>query len=182
MSHAFYADAWGRAARRQRNWYMENLMPALLNAKEKQAREIDAMIEQAQELLGIYKEPLDKAVPVPPRVLEPWADDSLMKPIEPEVLNLLYGATEKGAAERYLKARNKKSPDDKYVFRAVTSWDYGWQQKQSRVRARDVNRGRCAILRDTFYRKNNLGPDPRHYSIPAGGEVSICNEYSCDAS
>lgn len=39
-----------------------------------------------------------------------------MKPIEPSVTNLLYGCTEKGAAKQYLKARYKKSPEDKYLY------------------------------------------------------------------
>ncbi|XP_045777175.1 uncharacterized protein LOC123875408 [Maniola jurtina] len=182
MCHAFYADAWKRTARRDRAWYQERLMPALLAAKEKQARDIDATIAVAQDLLRIYDEPVPKPTPVAPHDIEHRDDDSLMKPIEPEVLNLLYGCTEKGAAEQYLKARYKKAPEDKFFFRVTTSWDYGWQQKQSRLRARDVNRGRRAILRDTFYRKNNLAPDPRHYCNPAGGDISLCSEYTCDTN
>jgi hypothetical protein len=58
-------------------------------------------------------EPVDKPVIVPLRELVQSEDDSLMKPIEPEVLHLLYGGTEKGATEKYLKIRNKKSPEDK---------------------------------------------------------------------
>ncbi|KAI8419860.1 hypothetical protein MSG28_008488 [Choristoneura fumiferana] len=66
-----------------------------------------------------------------------------------------------------------------YWYRVVTSWDYGWQQKASRVRARDFNFGRCALLRDTFYRKNNPAPDPPHVSQASGGEFSVCTQYSC---
>ncbi|XP_047508856.1 uncharacterized protein LOC125052216 [Pieris napi] len=178
MTHAYYADAWKKTNRRQRVWYTEHLMPALLAAKEKRVRDIDTLIAMTQELIDIYNEPAAKSKPVSPRVVEQSDDLNLMKPIEPEVLNLLYGSTEKGAAERYLKARYKKAPEDKFYFRVATNFDYGWQQKQGRV-ARDVNRGRCAILRDTFYRKNNLAPDPIHYSQPAGGEISICSQYSC---
>ncbi|KAJ0173977.1 hypothetical protein K1T71_010123 [Dendrolimus kikuchii] len=180
MSHAFYADAENRSKRRNRLWYQENLLQVLRAAKEKQVREIDVSIAIAEKLMNKLNEPVDKPIVVPLRELIPAKDDSLMKPIEPEVLDLLYGSTEKGAAERYMKARNKKSPEDKYFFRISSNWDYGWQQKQSRIPARDVNRGRCAILRDTFYRKNNLAPDLPHYSQPAGGEVSICSEYSCN--
>ncbi|CAH0401427.1 unnamed protein product [Chilo suppressalis] len=182
MDHAYYADAMNRSNRRIRQWYQNNLMGVLEDRKEQQAREVDASIALATELLRRYDEPVEKPVKVPLRELAPSKDDSLMKPIEPEVLHLLYGSTEKGAAHRYLTARNKKAPEDKYFFRVTTSWDYGWQQKQSRMRARDVNRGRCAILRDTFYRKNNLAPDPPHYAQPAGGQVSICSEYACNAT
>ncbi|XP_013193513.1 uncharacterized protein LOC106137258 [Amyelois transitella] len=183
MSHVFYADAENRSKRRIRRWYQENLMPALLANKERQVRDVDVSIALTQKMLAILDEPVAVPVVVPPHEIESRGDDdSLMTPIEPEVLDLLYGCTEKGAAEQYLKARYKKAPEDKFYFRLATSWDYGWQQKQSRLRARDVNRGRCAILRDTFYRKNNLAPDPRHYAQPAGGEVSICSEYSCNFS
>ncbi|CAG4947848.1 unnamed protein product [Colias eurytheme] len=180
MTDAYYADAMKKTKRRERVWYQEHLMPALLAAKEKRVREIDASIAMTKELLDIYNEPVVKPKPVTPHSVVPSDDINLMKPIEPEVLDLLYGSTEKGAAERYLHARYKKAPEDKFYFRLATSFDYGWQQKHSRMRARDVNHGRCAILRDTFYRKNNLAPDPRHYSQPAGGETSICSEYSCN--
>ncbi|XP_026763263.2 protein ATP6V1FNB-like [Galleria mellonella] len=179
-SHAFYADAENKTNRRIRRWYQENLLTVLHHAKERQARDVDASIALAEEFLRKLDEPLEKPAVVPLRELIPSKDDSLMKPIEPEVLNLLYGGTEKGAAKKYLKARNKKAPEDRYNFRLTTNWDYGWQQKQYRQRARDVNRARCAILRDTFYRKNNLAADPRHYSQPAGGEISVCSEYSCN--
>lgn len=53
MSHDFYADAWNRSGRRDRRWYQERLMPALLAAKEKQARDIDATIAIAQELMRV---------------------------------------------------------------------------------------------------------------------------------
>ncbi|CAG9563809.1 unnamed protein product [Danaus chrysippus] len=182
MNHAFLADAWRRSRRRDRLWYQEKLMPALRAAKERQARDIDVSIALTEELLKAYNEPVPQSTTIPPHVLIPMEDDSLMKPIEPEVTNLFYGSTEKGAAEKYLKARYKKSPEDRFYFRLTSNWDYGWQQKQCRLKPRDVNHGRCAILRDTFYRKNNLAPDPRHYSSPAGGEFSICSEYSCSAN
>ncbi|KAM3956684.1 uncharacterized protein ACR2FA_009334 [Aphomia sociella] len=178
-THAFYADAEQKSKRRNRLWYKENLLTVLHHAKERQVRDVDVSIALAQNLLKKLDEPVDKPVVVPLREFIQSEDDSLMKPIEPEILALLYGSTEKGATEKYLKARNKKAPEDKYYFRITSNWDYGWQQKQARQRARDVNRGRCAILRDTFYRKNNLVPDPRHYSQPSGGETSICSEYSC---
>ncbi|CAH2042616.1 unnamed protein product, partial [Iphiclides podalirius] len=179
-SEAFYTDALGRSGRRNRNWYSENLLNVLEAAKEKQAREIDASIALAKDLLQILNSPRKKPELVPPHDLVPSEANCLMKPIEPEVLDLLYGSTEKGATFKYLNARNKKSPEEKFNYRVTTNLEYGWQHKQSRVPPRDFNRGRCAILRDTFYRKNNLAPDPPHYAQPAGGEFSICSVYSCN--
>ncbi|XP_075981137.1 uncharacterized protein LOC142979831 [Anticarsia gemmatalis] len=182
MAHAFYADAERKAERRNRVWYQNNLKNVLQAAKEKQVREIDVSIALADELIRKLDEKVALPVKVPLHELVPAEDDSLMKPIAPEVLDLLYGSTEKGAGAKYLKRRNKDAPEDKYYFRIVTSWDYGWQQKSSKQKARDVNRGRCAILRDTFYRRNNLAPDLPHIAQPSGGEFSICSEYSCNFS
>ncbi|XP_068620543.1 uncharacterized protein [Battus philenor] len=179
---AFYADALAKSERRNRNWCYENLLNVLEAAKEKHAREIDASIVLAKNLLQILDEKRKYPDPVPPHDLISSDASTLMKPVEPEVSNILFGSTEKGAASRYLKERNKKSPEEKFNYRASSNWDYGWQQKDSRVPARDMNRGRCAILKDTFYRKNNLAPDPPHYSEPAGGEFSICSVYSCNAN
>ncbi|VVC92771.1 unnamed protein product [Leptidea sinapis] len=153
---AYCADSWKRSKRRDILWYREHLMPALLAAKENR----------------LYDEKVKAPTQVLPHEVEQSDDISLMKPVEPEVLDLLYGSTEKGAGEVYLKRR--------FHFRLQTSWDYGWRQKQSKMSARDVNHGRCAILRDTFYRKNNLAPDPGHYSQPAGAQFTVCSEYSCN--
>lgn len=60
-------------------------------------------------------EPVKKPVEVPLRELTPAEDDSLMKPIAPEVLDLFYGSRDKGAAEKYFKARNKQAPEEKLV-------------------------------------------------------------------
>ncbi|CAK1584781.1 unnamed protein product [Parnassius mnemosyne] len=180
MVEAFYLDAFERTKRRNRKWYKENMLKVLEAARENRAREVDASIALAKDLLQILNEPRKKPEPIPPHDLIPSEADSFMKPVEPEILNLLHGSTEKGATERYLKERNKKAPEDKFYYRATTNWEYGWQQKQSRMPARDTNLGRCAVLRDTLYRKNNLAPDPPHYAEPAGGEFSICSVYSCN--
>ncbi|XP_050682711.1 uncharacterized protein LOC126978019 [Leptidea sinapis] len=177
---AYCADSWKRSKRRDILWYREHLMPALLAAKENRVRDIDATIGIAQQLLDLYDEKVKAPTQVLPHEVEQSDDISLMKPVEPEVLDLLYGSTEKGAGEVYLKRRYKKPPEDRFHFRLQTSWDYGWRQKQSKMSARDVNHGRCAILRDTFYRKNNLAPDPGHYSQPAGAQFTVCSEYSCN--
>lgn len=48
--------------------------------------------------------------------LKPTETDAAMKPIEAKVLNILHKAKEKGASERYLKERYKKSPEEKLVI------------------------------------------------------------------
>ncbi|CAB3242393.1 unnamed protein product [Arctia plantaginis] len=177
---AFKTDALKRFTRRNTVWYQNNLKKVLEACKERHVRDIDTNIAMAEELEAILNEKVELPREIEPHLCEPFEDDSLMRPVAPEVLDILYRSTEKYATERYLKRRNHDSPEDKYVFRVVTSWDYGWQQKQSKQRARDFNRGRCAILRDTFYRKNNLKPDPPHYAQPSGSEFSTCSEYSCN--
>ncbi|KAH9635850.1 hypothetical protein HF086_002410 [Spodoptera exigua] len=182
MAHAFYSDAAKRSERRNRKWYMDNLLNVLQAAKENQVREIDASIVLAEELMRVLNEPLSPPPVVPLRNVVPTKIDAVMYPIEENVLDILRKSTEKGSATRYLKERYKKSPEEKFLYRVATSWDYGWQQKQAKVKARDVNFGRSFILKHTFYRKNNLTPDPPHYAQPSGGQTSICSEYSCNFS
>lgn len=43
-------------------------------------------------------------------------DDSLMTPIEQELVDRFYNSTEKGGDYAYLKERNKKSPEEKLVI------------------------------------------------------------------
>ncbi|CAH0696034.1 unnamed protein product [Spodoptera exigua] len=165
MAHAFYSDAAKRSERRNRKWYMDNLLNVLQAAKENQVREIDASIVLAEELMRVLNEPLSPPPVVPLRNVVPTKIDAVMYPIEENVLDILRKSTEKG-----------------FLYRVATSWDYGWQQKQAKVKARDVNFGRSFILKHTFYRKNNLTPDPPHYAQPSGGQTSICSEYSCNFS
>ncbi|KAF9794829.1 hypothetical protein SFRURICE_015108 [Spodoptera frugiperda] len=180
MAHAFFADAAKRSERRNRKWYMDNLLNVLQAAKENQQRDIDASIALAEELMRRLNAPQPPPAVVPLRRVIPTEIDAVMYPIEEEVLDILHKSTEKGSANRYLKERYKKAPEDKFLYRVATSWDYGWQQKQARLKARDVNFGRSLILKHTFYRRNNVAPDPPHYGEPSGGQTSICSEYSCN--
>ncbi|KAL4708463.1 hypothetical protein ACJJTC_001179 [Scirpophaga incertulas] len=166
MTFEYYADAERKSKRRIRVWYQNNLMNVLEAAKEQRVRGVDASIVLAKQLLQMLNESAQKPAKAPSYALPHYKDYNLMKPVAPEYLELLHASTEKGSTEKYLKARNKIAPEDKY--------------RQARVPARDVNHGRCAILRDTFYRKSNLGPDPRHYSQPSGGQITVCSEYSCN--
>ncbi|KAJ2948363.1 hypothetical protein O0L34_g7600 [Tuta absoluta] len=177
--HYFLKNVKERTTRTNMNWYHNNLLKVLNRAKENHARDMDGAIHLGKELVKILEEKRPLPIEVPLREVEPSQNDSLMKPIEPEVLKILTDSTEKGGDVAYLKQRNKKSPEEKFFYRVVSSWDYGWQQKLARVPPRSENHGRCGILRDTFYRKNNIGPDPIHYAQPAGGHFSICSEYSC---
>ncbi|XP_041984775.1 uncharacterized protein LOC121737231 [Aricia agestis] len=171
----FFCDAWKRTDNRNMKWYQQNLIPTLQAAKNKGARDIDKSIELAEQLLKIYNEPMPTAVPPPPYDFQQCEDANFMKPVEADVLNLLYGSTEKFAAERYLNTRYKKSPEERFNFRLCSNWEYGWRQ----TRTTREHHGRCAIIRDTFYRRGNMAPDPLHYSHPMGGEIGVCSEYSC---
>lgn len=53
MAHAFFADAAKRSERRNRKWYMDNLLNVLQAAKENQQRDIDASIALAEELMRV---------------------------------------------------------------------------------------------------------------------------------
>lgn len=53
---------------------------------------------------------------VPLRRVIPTEIDAVMYPIEEEVLDILHKSTEKGSANKYLKERYKKAPEDKLVL------------------------------------------------------------------
>lgn len=54
----------------------------------------------------------------------------------------------------YLKVRNKKSPEDKYVFPVVSSTVYGWKIRDHNMPKSDFARTR--VIRDTFYRHSGI--------------------------
>lgn len=54
----------------------------------------------------------------------------------------------------YLKARNKKSPEDKYIFPVVSSTVYGWKIRDHGMPKSDYARTR--VIRDTFYRHSGI--------------------------
>lgn len=72
---------------------------------------------KTQQLLDT---PAPKAIPVPLRQVEKSYEVNIMKPVEPEVLDLLNGL-ESGATERYLHERYKKSPEEKFVLLLLCS-------------------------------------------------------------
>ena len=54
----------------------------------------------------------------------------------------------------YLKLRNKKSPEEKYVFPILSSNNYGWKIHDHLMPKSEFTRTR--ILRDTFYRHSGI--------------------------
>lgn len=54
----------------------------------------------------------------------------------------------------YLKKRNRKSPEDKYVFPVVSSTVYGWKIRDHGMPKSGFARTR--VIRDTFYRHSGI--------------------------
>lgn len=54
----------------------------------------------------------------------------------------------------YLKKRNKKSPEEKYVFPVVSSTVYGWKIYDHGMPKSEFARTR--VIRDTFYRHSGI--------------------------
>jgi hypothetical protein len=54
----------------------------------------------------------------------------------------------------YLKARKKKSPEEKYVFPILSSTQYGWKIHDHMMPKSEYARNR--IIRDTFYRHSGI--------------------------
>ncbi|KAM5172052.1 protein SPMIP1 [Mantella aurantiaca] len=87
--------------------------------------------------------------------------ETLMRPASPGTLSLLYSGTsnEQQGHYRYMKARNRLKPEDKYTQPLLSSWEYGWQVGD--ITGRDGGQyRRCCIVSDTFYSKNGIPHQP----------------------
>ncbi|XP_032895238.1 protein ATP6V1FNB [Amblyraja radiata] len=91
------------------------------------------------------------------------ANESLsdMRPVSPEVRELLYDGFSKEDKGRYLylKARKKKGPSEKYEYPLTSSWNYGWKIEED-VEYKKPNFGRTALVETAFYRRNGIFPKP----------------------
>ena len=84
----------------------------------------------------------------------------MRKPDE-KVTKLLYDGFTKEEKGRYqyMKARKAENPEEKYDFKMLTSFDYGW--KLSEVQGSEYKtpaNGRTKIVEDTFHRRNGVFP------------------------
>ncbi|OWF34682.1 uncharacterized protein LOC110443823 [Mizuhopecten yessoensis] len=87
-----------------------------------------------------------------------------MHPVTTQVRSKLYdGFTKEGKGRyQYLCDRYKESPEDKFQFPLLSSWEYGWRLgdvvKKSEIKKPPF--GRTRIVADTFYTRTGIPNSP----------------------
>jgi len=83
-----------------------------------------------------------------------------MRPASQDAKKILYKGFSRIGEGRYayLEKRKLKKPEEKYEFPIISSWEYGWQLESKNTKAAPFARSK--IVRDTFFRKNGILPDP----------------------
>ncbi|XP_042308808.1 protein ATP6V1FNB-like [Sceloporus undulatus] len=81
-----------------------------------------------------------------------------MRPPTAETVQLLYqGFSHEGKGrQHYLKERKRKSPEEKFYYPILSSWDYGWRLGDAVKDIRTPIYGKSRIVKDTFYFKNGI--------------------------
>jgi len=89
---------------------------------------------------------------------------SEMRPPSPSTKARLYdGFTKEGKGRhQYLLCRNKQSPENKFPFPVLSSWEYGWRLEDV-IKKEDIKKppyGRTRIVADTFYTRTGIPKYP----------------------
>nr|XP_014344985.1 PREDICTED: uncharacterized protein LOC106703849 [Latimeria chalumnae] len=81
-----------------------------------------------------------------------------MRPVTPQTLGLLYKGFSREGKGRflYLKQRKMKSPEEKFDYPLLSSWEYGWKLGDFVKEIRTPMHGRSRIVKDTFYKRNGV--------------------------
>jgi len=87
-----------------------------------------------------------------------------MRPVSKDLKSKLYdGFTKEGKGRyQYLHDRYKASPEDKFQFPILNSWEYGWRLGDV-VKKEDIKKpqyGRTKIVADTFYTRTGIPQNP----------------------
>ncbi|CAG9788665.1 unnamed protein product [Diatraea saccharalis] len=100
-----------------------------------------------------------------PRLVRPPTDlrrDPIMRPINPELKEVVYKSKPEFGRVEYLKRRSKILPENRYYFSECSNWDYGWRTGDSVLRQKPMH-GRCWHLTRTLRTRVGPQPDPSHY-------------------
>ncbi|KAK3103367.1 hypothetical protein FSP39_018767 [Pinctada imbricata] len=87
-----------------------------------------------------------------------------MRPASAGTKEKLYdGFTKEGKGRyQYLQCRNRTSPEEKFEFPLLSSWEYGWRLGDV-IKKEDIKKpsyGRTRIVADTFYTRTGIPDNP----------------------
>ncbi|XP_074861814.1 protein SPMIP1 [Carettochelys insculpta] len=85
-----------------------------------------------------------------------------MRPATPKTKHLLYqGTSQEGKGRHlYLQARKLKSPEEKFHYPVLSSWEYGWHLRDVITEIKTPIHARSGIVKDTFYIRNGVFSHP----------------------
>lgn len=75
----------------------------------------------------------------------------------------------KESRKSYLNMRNKRGPDDKYLYMESENWKYGWKLNESELKLRGPEHGKINHLLHSLVSRVGPQPDPVHYALPDTG-------------
>lgn len=81
-----------------------------------------------------------------------------MRPASPQTRQALYQESSHQGRGRsvYLRRRGLMSPEQKFDFPLVSSWEYGWRLGDFSLDYRTPVRARSSVVRSTFYARNGV--------------------------
>ncbi|CAH0400843.1 unnamed protein product [Chilo suppressalis] len=100
-----------------------------------------------------------------PRLARPSKDLSLdppMRPVKPELKEVIYKSKPEYGRDEYLKKRSKMWPENRFYFAECSNWEYGWRMGDSELCQKPLY-GRCWHLTRTLRSRVGPQPDPLHY-------------------
>lgn len=102
--------------------------------------------------------------------------DPVMRPIEPQLTEIIYKDKPEFGRVQYLNKRGKTWPEKKFYFTECSNWEYGWRMGDSKLKQRPEF-GRCWRLMRTLRTRVGPTPDPPHYkSSEPPGPTKCINE------
>lgn len=112
-----------------------------------------------------------------PRLARPDTDltlDPIMRPIESKHKSIIYKDIPVFGREVYLKRRSRIVPENKYYFKEVSNWNYGWRLIDSFFSKNAPKYGRVWRLTRDVKSRTGPHPDPDHYKNPELAGLSKC--------
>ncbi|KAM6946709.1 protein SPMIP1 [Lycodopsis pacificus] len=111
--------------------------------------------------------PVPPRPPRPPPVVSLEGDGPLnvaplMRPVSPQTrLSLYQDSSHHGKGRKlYLQKRGHMSPEEKFGFPLLSSWEYGWRLGDHTLDYRTPSRAKSSVVKNTFYARNGVFSSP----------------------
>ncbi|XP_044262954.1 protein ATP6V1FNB-like [Tribolium madens] len=138
----------------------------------------DEVKEELKERMNNYFKTIEKRHTVmhddAPPIVEEAALQSIMRPVDKHVKDLLYASAINEGRKAYLQERYKIIPEKRYYFPETTSFQYGWSMSEFSKNIKGSPFARQQIIKESFYRRRGVAQDPEWYKEPAKLSPQVC--------